>query len=53
MRSLEEVLHQKEFEAERLRDEIRTLRAAVRILEGDDPVAPAVGNSPEVNKAWP
>ena len=53
MRSLEEVLRQKEFEAEKLRDEIRTLRAAARILETPDGAAPTVAATPEVSKAWP
>ncbi len=53
MRSLDEVLRQKEFDAERLRDEIRTLRAAARILEGDESAAPAAASAPETAKAWP
>jgi hypothetical protein len=42
MRSIHEVLREREMQAEKLKDEIEKLRAVVRILEGADakPAAP-------------
>ncbi len=53
MRSLEDVLRQKEAQAEKLRDEIRTLRTALQIMEGDDGTSRNPSSAQEPAKSWP
>lgn len=57
MRSIHEVLREREMQAEKLKDEIEKLREVVRILEGADskpaaPVPTAPASIPAASR-WP
>jgi hypothetical protein len=54
MRSITDVLRQKETRADRLREEIEKLREAARILENTDETAKsAAAAGSETAKSWP
>ncbi len=56
MRSINEVLREKEMRIEVLRDEIEKLKIAARILDASDQPGAAVSEPPRpvvVNKNWP